>query len=363
MRRRVLLALACTSCGGAPAGDFHGAEPVAQVRQAISVAEAVSAGCSTTSVGGLSQQIIDQMNCVIPGGALAEVPARANFSKGGATLAWMQPPAVAAFVAALDENAGMSLRANSMLRTVAQQYLLYAWYQAGECNISLAATPGASNHESGLAIDVSEWESWQTALEAHDFAWLGTNDPVHFDYEGPGIVDLSGSDVLAFQMLWNANNPGDAIAEDGDYGAETEARLVQSPAEGFAIPPSCTGGAGGSAGGAGSGGSAGGGAVGAGGTGAGGTGGGAGGAPSDAGPAGGAGGSGGTAGAAGKGGGPTGTGGSAASGAAPTSPELAGEETGCACRLVPDRRPAGSALALLSLMLLGARRRARGSVR
>src|SRR6185295_1573448 len=39
--------------------------------------------------------------------------------------------------------------------------------------------------------------------------------------------------------LWNLNNPGDVIAEDGAYGPMTEARLMASPADGFAIPTDC----------------------------------------------------------------------------------------------------------------------------
>jgi len=46
--------------------------------------------------------------------------------------------------------------------------------------------------------------------------------------------------VLAFQKLWNRNNPGDKIGEDGAYGPQTEARLKKSPATGFATGASCT---------------------------------------------------------------------------------------------------------------------------
>jgi MYXO-CTERM domain-containing protein len=40
--------------------------------------------------------------------------------------------------------------------------------------------------------------------------------------------------VRAFQRLWNTNNPGDRIGEDGAYGPMTEARLARAPAAGFA---------------------------------------------------------------------------------------------------------------------------------
>lgn len=257
-------------CGAPTDGDFHGPEPVGKVQSGLTVDQAVSGGCSTNAVAGLSQQIIDEMNCLIPGGALKPVPARPNFKKGGATLAWMQPPAVDALVKALDAHSSTTFTANSMLRTVAAQYLLYRWYQNGTCGISLAATPGTSNHESGLAIDVHEYNTWKSALQAQGFSWLGSGDPVHYDYSGPGTTNLKGKDVLAFQKLWNLNNPSDLITEDGIYGPQTGSRLKQSPADGFATPPSCgsggtggTGGSGGSAG-TGAGGSAAGGSAGAG---------------------------------------------------------------------------------------------------
>jgi hypothetical protein len=319
----------CVACGG-PAPDFHGEEqePTETSVQAISVAEAVNGGCSTTSVWGLSTQIIQQMNCLIPGDAMAEVPDRPNFEKGNATLAWMQPPAVAAFVAALDEMPGTTLTSNSMLRTVAQQYLLYRWYQLGTCNISLAATPGTSNHESGLAIDVSEHDTWQATLEGQGFSWLGSSDPVHFDYTGPGTVDLGGKDVLGFQQLWNLNHPEDPITEDGDYGDETASRLELSPAEGFAIPPSC--------GNAGSGGT--------------GSDGGTGGVTSTGGSAGSPVASGGAAGASGS------------AGAPPSPLTSPTDSSGCGCRF-PVRAPSNDALALLGIVVLLVlfRRREHGS--
>jgi hypothetical protein len=53
---------------------------------------------------------------------------------------------------------------------------------------------------------------------------------------------VSGLSVLAFQRLWNRNNPKDRLAEDGAYGPQTEARLARAPSAGFAIG-ACTAGA------------------------------------------------------------------------------------------------------------------------
>jgi hypothetical protein len=68
---------------------------------------------------------------------------------------------------------------------------------------------------------------------AHDVP----GDPVHFDHNAS--PDIRGKDVLAFQRLWNRNNPTDKIGEDGAYAPQTEARLKQAPATGFAAGPTC----------------------------------------------------------------------------------------------------------------------------
>ncbi|HEY8080146.1 MAG TPA: M15 family metallopeptidase [Labilithrix sp.] len=201
-----------------------------------SVQDALS-GCSTSAVSGLDDQIIAEVNCAI-GGELAQVKA-SNFAKGAATNPFMETPARNALEAALADKPGMTLDANSMLRTIAQQYLLYAWYQQGRCGIQLAAVPGSSNHETGLAVDVAEYDAWKPTLEAHGFKWFGSADVVHFDYVGAGSKDLRGEDVKAFQRLWNKNHPGDTIDVDGAYGPATESRIQQSPAAGFAIGSTC----------------------------------------------------------------------------------------------------------------------------
>jgi hypothetical protein len=199
-----------------------------------------AAGCSTTVVEGLSKQIVDEINCLIGPGTLALVPKEPNLVFSASSFTYLQTPARDDLVKVLQANSGMTMNVDSMLRTVAQQYLLYDWYQAGLCGIQLAATPGTSNHEQGLAFDTSDYNAWMTALDNGGFKWYGSADVVHFDYVGGGAVDLNGKDVLAFQTLWNLNNPGDMIAADGQYGPETEARLQKTPADGFAKGATCT---------------------------------------------------------------------------------------------------------------------------
>lgn len=230
-------AVLCCACA-APPDEEPPPERTGEARAPITVAEAADAGCSTIAVKGLSLQIIAQSNCLSPG-AFVAIPEQPNVAVQDTVFAFLEAPAQEAFVAAVSSRPDLTLTLNSALRTVAQQYLLYRWYQEGACGIGLAATPGNSNHETGLALDVSEYQTWRPILEDHGFTWLGSSDPVHFDYAGPGAVDYRGTDVLAFQILWNLNNPDDPIDEDGEWGPQTQARMEQSPAEGFPVGASC----------------------------------------------------------------------------------------------------------------------------
>ncbi|MEZ4473227.1 MAG: M15 family metallopeptidase [bacterium] len=199
-------------------------------RPGLSVAEA--GGCSTGIVAGLSEQLIDEINCLRPNTLVDFSGARVV--AGAVVFPYLQAPGRDGVRAAINDR-GRDLRVNSALRTLAQQYLLYRWYQEGRCGIGLAARPGRSNHESGLALDIEDNAGWRPSLEAHGFRWFGADDAVHFDYRGGGTVDLAGLSVRAFQRLWNRNHPEDRIDEDGLYGPQTEARLRRSPTDGFPV--------------------------------------------------------------------------------------------------------------------------------
>lgn len=226
-------------CSGAPAP--HDDEPIgessAELVASDPVSKAVNESCTTTAVKGLAVQLIDEIQCLKPGSmaSIANVP---NVQLGSAVFPYLQT-AAAASLAKVAAARSTPLVLNSALRTLPQQFLLYRWYQTGRCGIGLAASPGNSNHESGLAVDVSDEASWRATFQNKGWSWLGSSDPVHFDYEGGGTVSLSGLSVLAFQRLWNRNNPNDTIAEDGDYGPDTEARLAKSPVGGFAKGANC----------------------------------------------------------------------------------------------------------------------------
>ncbi|MCW5838207.1 MAG: M15 family metallopeptidase, partial [Labilithrix sp.] len=203
----VALALlaACGTRGDADVGDHHehGDVQLGRASAALSDADPVSAAvaesCTTSVVRGLSTQLVDEIQCMRPG-TFASLDGAPGFSLGGAVFPWLQAPARDALLAAQKER-GVTMTINSALRTLPQQYLLYRWYRSGRCGIALAASPGKSNHESGLAVDIDDNAAWRGAMRAHELEWLGASDPVHFDYEGEGRADVAGLSVLAFQRL------------------------------------------------------------------------------------------------------------------------------------------------------------------
>ena len=200
------------------------------------VADVLDDGCSTKVVMGLSEQIIAEGNCIEPG-AYAKVPSLKNVSLGSAVFPYMTTKARNALVKAAKHGRRYDLTINSMLRTVAQQYLLYDWYKRGRCGIKLAATPGRSNHQSGLAVDIAEPGTWKKIMRKHGFRWMGKKDRWHFDYDGEEA--RRGLDVKAFQRLWNRNHPDDEIPADGDWGESTERALRAAPADGFPTGAIC----------------------------------------------------------------------------------------------------------------------------
>ena len=198
--------------------------------------------CSTAGAAGLSEQLLAEVECMRPG-TLSSIAGIPGLGLNAGVLSKLNRGAAGALRTAV---AGSSLTLNSATRSTAQQYILYYWYEHGRCTgvVSLAARPGRSNHESGLAIDTSAYSSWKTRLANQGFRWLGSSDPVHFDYAGSGAVDIRPLAVKAFQRLWNRNHPGDRIAEDGAWGPATASRMDRAPAGGFDVGANCGGGGG-----------------------------------------------------------------------------------------------------------------------
>ncbi len=204
------------------------------IESEVSVATYTTAGCSTSVVLGLSKQISEEVGCMSPG-SLVPLTAGGNLVfSSNAVLPYMHATAKTDL---LKVSATKTVQVNSGFRTVAQQYLLYRWYQLGRCGISAAATPGRSNHQSGRAVDLANYSSLVSSMSGKGWSHNVPGDPVHFEHLSS--PDIRGKDVQAFQRLWNRNNPGDKISEDGSYGPQTEARLKAAPATGFPVGASC----------------------------------------------------------------------------------------------------------------------------
>ncbi len=209
-------------------------ENLSETSQAATVKSLETTSCSTSVVLGLSLQIADEVNCMMPGQLAKFTPTANIVFASQAVLPYLDLEAQAALTKAA---VGTTIRINSAFRTVAQQYLLRRWKDLGRCGITAAALPGRSNHESGRALDVANYATVGSRLRANGWDDNVAGDAVHFEHLSS--ADIRGADVQAFQRLWNRNNPTDLIAEDGDYGPNTEARLAKSPAGGFTVGAMC----------------------------------------------------------------------------------------------------------------------------
>ncbi|MFO0593463.1 MAG: hypothetical protein U0441_38330 [Polyangiaceae bacterium] len=202
------------------------------------VSQAAEKSCATSSVDGLSRQIIVQSRCIDPN-AFVAVPRQSNLVTKSNVFLYMDRTARDRLVKVLGAHKNQTMTVHSALRTVAQQYLLRQWSLTKRCGITLATPPGESNHETGLALDIGEFAKWRAPLEAQGFTWLGSIDKVHFDYRANNASSRTGVDVMAFQQLWNRNHPDEPLVANGRYTAATEARLKSAPAGGFPIGAGC----------------------------------------------------------------------------------------------------------------------------
>ena len=129
---------------------------------------------------------------------------------------------------------------SSGLRTPVQQMMLYIHKERGVCNQrNPVARPGRSNHNGGMAMDISSYNYWKADLRAAGWRWgVPKNgrltDLVHFTYTA-GNSNARALMLKAFQRLWNINQTNDRfkLEEDGGYGTNTRAALEASPADGF----------------------------------------------------------------------------------------------------------------------------------
>lgn len=237
--------LACSGESDESVPDHHddGEGPIGTVSSPLAPSDTVatavaSNACATSAVKGLSVQLVEEIQCLRPN-TFAKIDKTPGLALGSSAMPYMQTKAAQALIAA-QKARGTTMSINSAMRTLPQQFLLYRWYQTGRCGIGLAASPGTSNHEGAIAVDINDNAGWRAAMQGKGFRWLGASDPVHYDFVGGGTVNLRGLSVKAFQRLWNRNHPNDKLVEDGEYGPATAARLSQSPIGGFPKGADCS---------------------------------------------------------------------------------------------------------------------------
>lgn len=183
--------------------------------------------CSTSGLAGLDRELIDGQPALV---SFADIP---GIQLGPAVHPYLQRPAKRALERAIAQRGDSTpLIVNSAYRTIGQQLVLYQHSQSRRCGIAIAAPPGKSNHQSGLALDIQNYAEWRPILESEGWHWFGYADRWHFDYVRGGR-DIRPDSIRAFQELWNQHHPDDALALDGALGPITLARLKRSPISGW----------------------------------------------------------------------------------------------------------------------------------
>jgi N-acetylmuramoyl-L-alanine amidase len=213
-----------------PCQEIHEAELQAPRAGFNGLIQDAPSESSTGILNGLSQQLIYQINLIVPGALVSFDDL--NVELGDAAFPFVPPAGKEALRQAI-ERRGIKMVVNSAYRTLAQQMLLY---NRRFDNPNPVAKPGRSNHQSGLALDIDDRDGWEDFLIPVGWEPLA-GDPPHVDYQGEGARDLRETTILAFQQLWNKNHPNNKIDEDGGFGPATEAALNKSPSTGFAIAP------------------------------------------------------------------------------------------------------------------------------
>ena len=197
-----------------------------------SIAQYIS--CSTSGVQSLDQQLIQQINRIAPG--LLVDFSHLNVDCGAGCHPFLQAPAVEALEKAIAIRRKKMI-VNSAYRSLAQQAILYAHYKHRRCGIRAAAVPGSSNHNTALSLDIEDPQEWKPYLERYGWDWIGSFDPMHFDFKGAGCKNLAHLSIKAFQQLWNYNHPDRRIIEDGEWGRQTEIALLSTSCDGFYAVP------------------------------------------------------------------------------------------------------------------------------
>ncbi len=229
---RLLPAVGALLAAGCGREAPESAPALGTAAQAVSVDQTAHETCGTPDelVSGLSRQLVDAINCLRPG-TLVDIPlddvlrmleaGRPNLIDGRA-LADLR-------AAAADGDRQMVVR--WAYRDVGLQQLF--WLQDAYQGCAVAARPGNSNHQNGLAVDLNDWQYWEPIMRRHGWENNLANDRVHFDYQRVEDIGLGSFSLYAFQELWNLNHPESPVPTGGALDAETDAALAGAPIEGL----------------------------------------------------------------------------------------------------------------------------------
>ena len=198
--------------------------------------------CSTAAVRALTLQLVETQTCLFPDQfvtATAENLPGVDFT--GRAIPLLQRATLDALSAArarLNRNIGIS----SAFRPLSDQYALYnaTYREEGgrrgslQCGCLSVAPVGTSDHQSGRAVDLNNYENVALRREMTNAGCrsIVVGDRPHFECPGQDAQNIA---TLAFQHLWNLNNPDEPLVEDGFYGEGTKQALARAPANGFPI--------------------------------------------------------------------------------------------------------------------------------
>ena len=204
--------------------------------------------CTAVPIQGLSNQVLDTLQCLHPGYLVAVdggPQGRVHASGGGdAPVHMVLRPDARDRLYALAASYG-DIYVNDTFRSSVDQYLLHIAGDHAGC-YGGPAGPGNGRHEMGVAVDVNSGDAIASnTSDAICCRPMPSSDPVHFECRGDCVTGSGGYSgngddlavrrwgVEAFQHLWNINNPGDPLDEDGVAGPLTQSRMSASPAGGF----------------------------------------------------------------------------------------------------------------------------------
>ena len=140
---------------------------------------------------------------------------------------WLRDDAAAAFNEAEDKHGIFTV--NSAGRTVAEQNeLIRRWKVGGKYNrppyLYQPASVEGSNHvrNGGVAVDIQDYNRFKAIAANYGFKWLGSSDPVHFDFVGrPGGGSASTSDLVKAEQNFLNIVQGEKLQVDGIRGPAT----------------------------------------------------------------------------------------------------------------------------------------------